>query len=97
MRSKRTSELGLIPKRPVKILALSVRTLSGTPWLRMASENASETGLAVARATTLAEVQNREWSSRPVTTEASVPSSIFTPPTTSICHSSIARERSQRL
>jgi hypothetical protein len=62
----------------------------------MASENASLTGLAVARATTLAEVQNREWSSRPVMTEHSVPSSSFTPPTTSICHSSMARERSQR-
>jgi hypothetical protein len=63
----------------------------------MASESASQTGRAVALATTFAETQNREWSSRPVTIDASLPSSSFTPPTMSICHSSMGRDRSQRL
>ncbi len=35
----------------------------------MAPRRASHTGLAVARSTTLAHTQNREWSSMPVTTE----------------------------
>jgi hypothetical protein len=51
----------------------------------------------VARATTWAHTAKRLWSSIPDTTFASLPSTIRTPPTMSICHSSIARLRSQRL
>ena len=63
----------------------------------MAPSRASHTGLAVARATTLAQTQKREWSSMPVTIYGLVPSARWTPPVMSICHSSIGRERSQRL
>ena len=59
--------------------------------------SASHVGLAVARATTWAETQNREWSSMPETILASAPPTNRTPPTTSICQSSMDRERSQRL
>jgi hypothetical protein len=70
---------------------------SGRPWRSMASSNASHTGAAVARATTLAHTQNPEWSSIPVTTLERDPSARRTPKVTSICHSSMGRERSQRL
>lgn len=82
---------------PSNTLPLSVRTWSGTPWRRMARARASQVGTAVARATTSAETQNLEWSSTPVTILASRPPERTTPPTMSICHSSMARERSQRL
>jgi hypothetical protein len=75
---------------------LSVKIAAGTPWRRIANANASQVGLAVARATTIAETTNREWSSIPDTIFASDPSARRTPPTMSICHSSIARDRSQR-
>ena len=65
--------------------------------VRIAKANASHVGRAVARATTNADTQNREWSSTPVTIFASEPSTRRTPPTMSICHSSIDRARSQRL
>ena len=51
----------------------------------------------VARTMMPAQTQKREWSSTPVRTLHSVPSSSSTPPTMSICHSSIGRPRSQRL
>jgi len=51
----------------------------------------------VARRTTPAETQNREWSSMPDTIDAFQPSASMTPPTMSICHSSIDLDRSQRL
>ena len=44
-----------------------------------------------------AETRNREWSSMPVTIDGLVPSCRCTPRGTSICQSSIARERSRRL
>jgi hypothetical protein len=88
---------GVRASLPVKTLALSVRICSGTPWRDRASRSASHTGLAVARRTSLAITQNLEWSSIPVITLHSVPSSSTTPPITSICHSSMGRERSQRL
>ncbi len=44
-----------------------------------------------------AEITKREWSSMPETILASDPSARRTPPTMSICHSSMARARSQRL
>jgi hypothetical protein len=58
---------------------------------------ASHTGRAVAPATTLADTANREWSSIPDTIFASEPSTMRTPPTMSICHSSITRARFHRL
>ena len=96
IRSKSTGP-GPWPKRAVKTLPLSVRIWSGTPWVRSAHCRASQTGLAVARATTRAQMQNREWSSMPVTTLTSVPSARWKRPTMSICHSSMERLRSQRL
>ncbi len=41
-------------------------------------------------------MQNRLWSSSPVTILASLPSARHTPPTMSICHSSMALGRSHR-
>ena len=96
MRSKRTSPFPG-PKRPVKTLPLSDKIASGWPWCSIASMSASHTGAAVARATTLAHTQNREWSSMPVTIDGLDPSASGTPKVTSICHSSMGRERSQRL
>ncbi len=55
------------------------------------------TGRAVARATTLAMPQKRLWSSIPVTTETQMPLVSLTFPMMSSCHSSIARDLSQRL
>ena len=78
-------------------LPLSVRIASGTPWAAIAASNASHTGRAVARATTQAHTTNRLWSSMPETILASLPSNRRMPPTTSICHSSIDLDRSQRL
>lgn len=95
IRSKSTSPIPG-PNRPLNTLPLSVKIASGTPWRRIANANASHVGRAVARATTNAEMQNREWSSTPVTIFASLPSTSRTPPTMSICHSSSDRARSQR-
>jgi hypothetical protein len=50
-----------------------------------------------ARGTSFARTQKREWSSIPVTTDSWIPLVRWTPPMTSICHSSIERDRSQRL
>jgi hypothetical protein len=58
----------------VNTLPSSVKICSGTPWQASASSNASHTERAVARATTLAEMTNRELSSMPVTTFTSAPS-----------------------
>ena len=96
IRSNRTRP-GPGPKRAVKTFPLSVRMASGTPWRAMAASSASHTGRVVARVTTAAEITNLEWSSIPDTILASDPSAKRTPPTTSICHSSIDRDRSQRL
>ncbi len=96
IRSKSTSPFPG-PYFPVNTFPLSVNTPSGTPWRRMASAKASHTGRAVARRTTLAHTQNRELSSRPVTTDACDPSTRCTPPVMSICHNSIGRDRSHRL
>ena len=81
----------------MKTLPLSLKIASGTPWARSALISASQTGRAVARRTTWAETQNLEWSSIPETIEAFIRQRSITPPTTSICHSSIAFGRSQRL
>ena len=96
IRSKSTSPVPG-PNRPVKTFPLSVRIALGTPWRRIANANASHVGRAVARGTISAEMQNLEWSSTPETILASEPSTRRTPPTMSICHSSIDRDRSQRL
>ena len=85
------------PNRPVNTFPLSVRICAGTPCARIALPNASHTGLAVALRTTCADTQNREWSSTPVTMLAFQPSASITPPTMSICHNSIDRDRSHRL
>jgi hypothetical protein len=84
------------PKRAVNTLPWSDKMCSGVPCTCIANVSASHTGRAVARANTLAEVTNREWSSIPDTILASLPSTMRTPPTTSICHNSIDRERSHR-
>jgi hypothetical protein len=62
----------------------------------MAWVKAKQTWRAVARRTTLASTQKREWSSIPVTTLHSVPSARKTPEMMSCCHSSIETSRSQR-
>jgi len=85
------------PNLPVNTLPLSVNTSCGTPKARIAFVNASHTGRAVARSTTCAEITNREWSSTPDTMLAFHPLTSRTPPTTSICHNSIDRDRSHRL
>src|SRR5205085_2510654 len=77
-------------------LPLSVRTSWGTPWQRRASAKWTHTALLVARAMTPEHTTNREWSSMPVSTLHSVPSASRTPPTTSICHSSMGPPRSHR-
>src|SRR5665647_1248947 len=77
-------------------LAVVGENLLGQPWRCIASMSAAQTGRAVARSTSLAETQKREWSSRPLTSLSSSPPSSFTPPMTSICQSSMGRIRSQR-
>ncbi|GAA3638120.1 hypothetical protein GCM10022236_45660 [Microlunatus ginsengisoli] len=77
-------------------------TSSGTPNRDSASANAKHTARPVARSTTLAITQNREWSSTPVTIFASrsSPVSGFTkemPPTMSMPHSCIGPGRSNRM
>jgi hypothetical protein len=96
IRSNR-SLAGFLPSLPVKTLPLSVRICSGTPWRDNPSIRASHTGRAVARETTVAITQNLEWSSIPVMTDSWVPSVRRTPPMTSICHSSMGRDRPHRL
>ncbi len=96
IRSKRTS-VGVRPKRFVKTFPLSVRTSSGTPWRSRAAAKCVQTARPVARVMIPAQTMKRLWSSMPVRILASVPSSSSTPPTTSICQSSMGRPRSQRL
>lgn len=81
-------------KRAVNCLPLSVSTSPGTPNRTSASPKARHTARAVARCTTFAITMNREWSSIPVTILHSLPSASRMPPTMSICHSSIASNRS---
>ena len=57
--------------RSVNCLPLSVITSSGTPNRASACANARHTARPVARSTTFAITQNREWSSTPVTSFAS--------------------------
>jgi hypothetical protein len=87
--------------RSVNCVPLSVITSSGTPYRASAWANARHTARAVARSTTTAITQNREWSSIPVTTFASRTSPVTastssTPPTTSMPHSCIGPGRSKR-
>ena len=96
IRSKRVSESGW-PKRLVKTLPLSVRISSGTPWRSIAAIRWAHTGRRVALAITPAQTTKRLWSSMPVRIFASTPASVRTPPTTSICQSSIERPLSQRV
>jgi hypothetical protein len=84
------------PNRPVNCLPLPVRTSKGIPYSVIAAVNARQTALAVARMTTAAMTQNREWSSIPVMTLHSRPPARNRLAVTSICHSSIAAGRSQR-
>jgi hypothetical protein len=80
----------------VNTLPLSVSTASGIPYRRMAEAKAWQTAVAVALGTAWAATQNREWSSRPVTTLNPRPSARRAP-MTSICHSSMGLARSHRL
>jgi choline dehydrogenase-like flavoprotein len=96
MRSNSTSPGRGLVNRPVNCLPLSVRTSSGIPKVRSAWAKAAQTARPVARRTTVAMTQNREWSSTPVTTLASPPSASWMPPTMSSCHSSIGRARCHR-
>jgi hypothetical protein len=73
-----------------------VSTCSGTPYSSSARANAAHTARPVARRTTVAITQNREWSSTPDTSLYSRPAA-NTPPTMSICHSCIGAGRSHRL
>jgi hypothetical protein len=82
--------------RPVNCLPLSVSTSSGIPNWHNASANARQTARPVARGTTAAMTQNREWSSTPVTILVSDPSASRMPSTMSSCHSSIGRSRCHR-
>ena len=63
----------------------------------MAARNARQIARAVARRTTVAITQNREWSSIPEISFSSVPSARNTDPVTSSCHSCIGSSRCQRL
>jgi hypothetical protein len=65
--------------------------VAGQAWVKT-----RQTLWALARSTSPAMTQNREWSSRPVTALSSRPSVSQIPPMTSSCHSSIGRGRSQR-
>jgi hypothetical protein len=60
----------------VNCLPLSVNTSCGIPNRTSPSANANHTARPVARGTTLAITQNREWSSTPVTTFACDPSAV---------------------
>ena len=88
--------------RSVNCLPLSVITSSGTPNRANASANARHTARPVARSTTFAITQYREWSSTPVTIFASrtTPVTGLTnsiPPTMSMPHSCIGPGRSNRM
>jgi hypothetical protein len=80
----------------VNCLPLSVSTSPGMPYPVIAAVNARQTARAVARMTTDAMTQNREWSSIPVMTLHSRPPARNRLAVTSVCHSSIAAGRSQR-
>ena len=68
IRSNSTSaDRGLV-NRPVNCFPLSDNTCCGQPNSRRACTNAVHTARAVARGTTAAMTQYREWSSTPVTT-----------------------------
>ena len=73
IRSNITSPRPLLPSEPVGELLLIVPdcTSSGTPKRASASAKATQTARAVARSTTFAITQNREWSSTPETISAS--------------------------
>jgi hypothetical protein len=80
---------------------MSVITSSGTPWRASAWANPRHTARPVARSTTFAITQNREWSSMPVTIFASRSSPVTgltrrIPPTMSMPHSCIGPGRSNR-
>lgn len=91
IRSNMTSPGRGLVNRPVNCLPLSVRTSSGIPKRCSASTNAAHTARPVARRTTAAITQNREWSSTPDTTLTSVPSANLPPPTMSSCQGPSAR------
>jgi hypothetical protein len=66
-----------LPNRPVNCLPLSLSTSPGIPYSAIAVTNAEHTARAVARATTVAMTQNREWSSIPVAILHSRPAVIY--------------------
>jgi hypothetical protein len=72
IRSNMTST-GWGPNRPVKHLPLSVRISSGMPKRRSDAPRTAHTALEVALVTRPAAMQNRLWSSTPVTTFPSAP------------------------
>jgi hypothetical protein len=88
---------GSRPEPAGEDLAVVREDLRWHPWRRIARANPSHTGRAVARRTTSADTQNREWSSIPDTIDAFQPSASINPPTVSSCHSSMALARSHRL
>jgi hypothetical protein len=97
IRSNSTSAGRGLRNRPVNCLPLSVSTSSGIPYSRIAATNARQTARAVARRTTVAITQNREWSSIREISFSSVPSVRKTDPVMSICHSCIGSSCCQLL
>lgn len=95
IRSKSTSAGRGAPNRPVNWRPLSVNTSSGTPYSAIAVIRAVHTARALARGTTVAMTEYREWSSIPEISLASVTppdaagSVIITEPMMSSCHSCI--------
>jgi len=74
IRSNSTSDGRGLLKRPVNCRPLSVSTCSGQPYSPNACANARHTARPVARRTTVAITQYREWSSIPEMSLHSVPS-----------------------
>ena len=96
IRSKSTS-VGVQPEAVGEDLAVVGQDLLGRTVAFEGITRRPQTGAIVARTMTPADTQNRLWSSMPVSTLHSVAVSTRTPPTTSICQSSMGRPRSQRL
>jgi hypothetical protein len=89
--------LGRVRAEPAgEHLAVVREDLVGDPVALQGGDKTRQTLRALARSTSPAAPQNREWSSRPVRTLSSRPSASQTPPITSSCHNSIGRSRSHR-
>ena len=94
--------LPALPEPVGELLAVVGEHLLRHSERRQRAANARHTARPVARSTTAAITQNREWSSTPVTTLASrsapvTGSTSITPPTMSSCHNCIGPGRCQRV